>query len=931
MRRFVWALLIPVCLWGLRYHAACRRSYDELWRNIPQHPLSLRRKEAIRALRSLHEVSQAPVLALLDSLKKEGLVRWRKGMWLADVVVFEGAPRAAKILGQAFPDLIVRRDAFGVAALSSPGAAAPATANLPEATAWNIELLGIPSVWRTFGAYGDGVIVAIFDSGLSRCVADVASRVWINEREEPVPNDVDDDGNGYIDDIWGYNFHDTTSHPYDDKGHGTHVCGTILGVNGTGVAPGVRGMSLKVIDHNGAGYESDVWLAFEYAIAMGAQVANLSIGWRYSEEPDRPTWRTVVQNAIESGLVVVVAAGNEGAGDPPNNLRTPGDIPEVITVGAVDSTLERAPFSSVGPVEWDDYPYPPGLIKPDVVAPGVDVPSTVLPGGYERWDGTSMATPHVAGLCALMRQINSELTHYQIKAILESTAVDLGEPGKDNEYGSGLVDPFAAVTEAADMCTLSFSAPVAGTLWVLPQMLRFTGEAGTAVVPVDADDIVFSAAGFLPETLGFACGDATFDPTPAPVRAVRIGVMDFESGDPISAQIALGNDTLLVDGFGWAYLPQTACSAYATAPGYTLEGKAISPEEGCVFFFLHRCIDFEDSAGFWCSGGWEWGEPSTGPLRARSGTRLWATALADTYSSSSDSWLVSEWLPAESTAAIFLWQWFDCEATYWGFWDGGNVLADLGDGWRVIYPIGDYCCWLDDYNEIMGWQPAFSGTLTGNFWHQRVFPLDVAEAGSVRIALHFSSDDNTTRAGWYVDDICVARRTVREPIVRSVEVVDANVTAAVYGVSSPLEEVLVVTSDSSAYPMLQVACDTFTTTLPGLPGDTVCFRVKAFDAALATAVFPPDSEICAAIPGDKVSSAPPREDGGIRFIHVGEELVLEASGCLVEVVDAAGRIVKSLEVPQNEAFRWRPERNGVYFVCAEGSSGRSVLKVVVVR
>ncbi len=153
---------------------------------------------------------------------------------------------------------------------------------------------------------------------------------------------------------------------------------------------------------------------------------------------------------------MVIAAGNEGQGAEPDNVRTPGDVPRVITVGATDCSDVAAGFSSRGPVTWqgiapwNDWPWPPGLVKPDISAPGVDTLSHNVCTGYSYKSGTSMATPHVAGAVALIVAANPGLAHDDIKALLEDTSVDLGEPGKDNTYGTGRVDAYAAVTNAAN-------------------------------------------------------------------------------------------------------------------------------------------------------------------------------------------------------------------------------------------------------------------------------------------------------------------------------------------------------------------------------------------------------------------------------------------------------------------------------------------------
>jgi len=146
------------------------------------------------------------------------------------------------------------------------------------------------------------------------------------------------------------------------------------------------------------------------------------------------------------GTMMVIAAGNESNWNTPFNVRTPGDVPNVTTVAATDCNDNAASFSSVGPVGWgtvagfNDFPYPPGLIKPDVSAPGVNTVSTLSCSGYATLSGTSMSTPHVAGVVAILRSLRPDLSIMEVRDAIMNTSVDLGAPGKDNQYGAGRVD-----------------------------------------------------------------------------------------------------------------------------------------------------------------------------------------------------------------------------------------------------------------------------------------------------------------------------------------------------------------------------------------------------------------------------------------------------------------------------------------------------------
>lgn len=209
----------------------------------------------------------------------------------------------------------------------------------------------------------------------------------------------------------------------DDNGHGTHVAGTVAAVNNTigvvGVAPQASLLAAKVLNRQGSGYLSDVIAGIDYCVASGAEVVSMSLG----TSSDVQAMHNAVDAAYASGVLLIAAAGNDYGGA----VSYPAAYDSVIAVSATDSNDSLASFSSIG-------------AQVELAAPGVGILSTWKGGGYNTISGTSMATPHVSGVAALAIQRNPLLNNVEIRALLQSTADDLGAVGKDNLFGYGLVD-----------------------------------------------------------------------------------------------------------------------------------------------------------------------------------------------------------------------------------------------------------------------------------------------------------------------------------------------------------------------------------------------------------------------------------------------------------------------------------------------------------
>lgn len=238
--------------------------------------------------------------------------------------------------------------------------------------------------------------------------------------------------------IYGANFV-TSALPFDDHGHGTHVAGTIAaranGIGVIGVAPEATVYAVKVLSASGSGSWSGIAAGIDWAVANGMDVINMSLGGSsYSQAV-----ADAVAAADAAGVLIVAAAGNSGCC---NTVGYPAKLPAALAVAAVDQFDMRASFSSTGP-------------EVDITAPGVAVRATVPtgtcslcdPSGYRALSGTSMATPHVAGVAALL--MSRGRTAGESWTLLTATAKDLGPAGRDDQYGAGRVDALAAVQGGA--------------------------------------------------------------------------------------------------------------------------------------------------------------------------------------------------------------------------------------------------------------------------------------------------------------------------------------------------------------------------------------------------------------------------------------------------------------------------------------------------
>jgi len=238
--------------------------------------------------------------------------------------------------------------------------------------------------------------------------------------------------------------------PYDDHGHGTHCAGTILGgypeaVDRIGIAPDANVVVAKVFSATGGATDTVLLTAMQWMTEQKVSVVSNSWGGTPdTQELEKESFKRMVDTWNSLDMFGVFAAGNSGPSA--NTVGSPGGLPEAFAVAAVDKNNKVASFSSRGPITWKlEDGSSKAYVKPDIAAPGVSVYSAAPGGKYVNMSGTSMATPHVAGISVLVRQAYPKLTVVQIKELLSKSANKLGETVKTNILGEGLIDADAAI------------------------------------------------------------------------------------------------------------------------------------------------------------------------------------------------------------------------------------------------------------------------------------------------------------------------------------------------------------------------------------------------------------------------------------------------------------------------------------------------------
>ncbi len=394
-------------------------------------------QEALKVSRPSHE---AVVSHLQQNLRKNlaGVSKVVKStkqaniapLWVANAFAIDASDAEIKRIA-AMPNVAeVKKSEYRV--FVDPDISKKAVKDAPAVIQWGVQKVRAPEVWQNFRIDGAGVVVGVLDTGIDGTHPAFTGKILAFKDFTP----------------------EAAIEPSDGQGHGTHVCGSVAGSNGVGVAPGARLIVGRVFDSKG-GTTTEILLAAMQWILDPDGVPETNDGpklinnsWGSNESADKTFW-VAVESWVKAGILPVFAAGNNGMWG--GKVGSPASFPHSWAVAATTKTDTLAYFSSQGPVAWDGV----SLMKPDIAAPGDQIISCAIGGGLVSNSGTSMACPHMAGVAALMFQADPTLTIEQARLIAEQTAKDLGAAGKDPKFGSGLVDAYKLVEKILQNSGLS--------------------------------------------------------------------------------------------------------------------------------------------------------------------------------------------------------------------------------------------------------------------------------------------------------------------------------------------------------------------------------------------------------------------------------------------------------------------------------------------
>lgn len=493
-------------------------------------------------------------------------------------------------------------------------------------TPWNLNNINAPEAWE-LGFEGDGVTVGIIDSGVDH------EHPALKNQWRGIDSDESD---------IKYHWLDTTTEntklPTDRNGHGTHVTGSVLGqepdgTNQIGVAPKANWIAAKVFNEQGETTDASLLKAGEWMLAPGGRTDLapdiINNSWSASVAGENEYYRDVLKVWRSANILPVFAAGNVR---PPINNGGPGSVPapanypEAFTVGALNEENMLTSFSLLGPSPYEKT-------KPEVSAPGEAIRSSVPGGQYASMDGTSMASPHVAGLAALILEANPSLSIDEVEDVIMNTANPLTDSQfpntPNNGYGFGVVNALNAVSVYTEgLGELVGEVTIEGEDDKAPEIFHTPLNIAFNVLDQEIYAQVKDNVGIKSVHLETRLTDS---------EDWKTGDMKINTGTTVDGMYEgkISVNELTVPGIEYRIKAIDYSGNETTTEVYELEVS-----EGVTKGYMQ---DFEtDISGFEFQGDdiWEWGVPTTGPEKAHSGEKVMATKLDGNYEEGSEGMLI---------------------------------------------------------------------------------------------------------------------------------------------------------------------------------------------------------------------------------------------------------------------------------------------------